>query len=90
MNLFSLQIIVYDLAGLVKSVNTTVTEVAWAVFLLAWGVGWALRGSPVPIFKVKKGGQDVIEDAVIAALAFAIGSTVFSFISYIASQIQAP
>ena len=79
--------IIYDILGLVQNIYYEVSEVAWSVFLLAWGIGWAVRGSPVPIFKVKKGGQDIIEDAVIAALAFAVASTIFAFIHSLASNI---
>ncbi|MUN28532.1 DNA import protein CedA1 [Sulfuracidifex metallicus] len=77
-------------AGIVSLINTVtgdVTTAAWALFILAWASGWAIRGSPIPIFKVKRTGQDFIEDAVLAAFWIAIGSTVFSFISYIAGQV---
>lgn len=78
---------ILDIAGLIQSVNNELTDVAWGVFALAWGIGWAIRGSPIPVFKVKKGGQDIVEDAVIAALAFAAGTTVFAFIKSLVGQI---
>ena len=78
---------IYDILGLVQNIYTEVSEIAWAVFLLAWGVGWAVRGSPIPVFRIKKGGQDIIEDAVIAALAVAVASSVFAFIHYLAGNI---
>ncbi|BFH73460.1 hypothetical protein SJAV_14040 [Sulfurisphaera javensis] len=75
------------LLSFIENLNSTVTEIAWSVFVLAWAVGWALRGSPIPIFRIKRGGQDLIEDAIIAAFFLAIGSTIFYVISYIASQV---
>ena len=71
----------------ITNLTTQVTEIAWSVFILSWAIGWALRGSPIPIFRIKRGGQDIIEDAIIAAFWLAIGSTVFSLISYLASQV---
>ena len=76
-----------SLLTFIQNLNTIITEIAWSIFLLAWAVGWALRGSPIPIFRIKRGGQDIIEDAIIAAFFLAIGSTIFYFISYIASQV---
>ncbi|BDB97630.1 MAG: DNA import protein CedA1 [Saccharolobus sp.] len=73
----------------VQNLDTQVTEVAWSIFILAWAVGWALRGSPIPIFRVKRTGQDLIEDAILAAFWIALGTTVFSLITYIASQVGA-
>ncbi|BBG24375.1 DNA import protein CedA1 [Sulfuracidifex tepidarius] len=76
--------------SIVTLINTTtsdVTAAAWALFILSWAAGWAIRGSPIPIFRVKRTGQDFIEDAILAAFWIAVGSTVFSFISYIAGQI---
>ncbi|MEM0173825.1 MAG: DNA import protein CedA1 [Sulfolobaceae archaeon] len=72
----------------IQNLTTTVTEVSWSLFLLAWAIGWALRGSPIPIFRVKRTGQDLLEDAIFAAFWLAIGSTIFQAITYIASQIQ--
>jgi len=73
--------------SLVQQITTQVTEIAWSVFILAWAVGWAIRGSPIPIFKITRTGQDFIEDAILAAFWLALGTTVFSLVSYIASQI---
>ncbi|AWR94374.1 DNA import protein CedA1 [Acidianus brierleyi] len=72
---------------LVQQITTQVTEIAWSVFILAWAIGWAIRGSPIPIFKIKRTGQDFIEDAILAAFWLALGTTVFSLVSYVASQI---
>ncbi len=76
-----------SIVGLINTMTSDVTAAAWALFILAWASGWAIRGSPIPLFKVKRTGQDFIEDAVLAAFWIAIGSTVFSFISYLASQV---
>jgi hypothetical protein len=64
-----------------------VAQIAWGLFLLAVGVGWALRGSPIPIFRIKRSGQDILEDAILAAFFLAIGSSVFALIQYLASQV---
>ncbi|MCY0883660.1 MAG: hypothetical protein OWQ50_07805 [Acidianus infernus] len=73
--------------SLISNLTTQITETAWSIFILSWAVGWALRGSPIPIFRIKRGGQDIIEDAIIAAFWLAIGSTVFTLISYLAGQV---
>ncbi|AOL15799.1 hypothetical protein BFU36_02605 [Sulfolobus sp. A20] len=76
-----------SLIQFIQNLDSEVTEVAWSIFILAWAIGWALRGSPIPIFRVKRTGQDLIEDAILAAFWIAIGSTVFSLITYLASQV---
>ena len=76
-----------NIVNFVQNLDTQVTEVAWSIFRLAWAVGWALRGSPIPIFRVKRAGQDLIEDAILAAFWIALGTTVFSLITYISSQV---
>ncbi len=72
---------------IVQNLSTEVAQIAWGLFLLAWGVGWALRGSPIPIFRIKRSGQDILEDAILAAFFLAIGSSVFALIQYLASQV---
>jgi hypothetical protein len=72
---------------IVQNLSTEVAQIAWGLFLLAWGVGWALRGSPIPIFRIKRSGQDLLEDAILAAFFLAIGSSVFALIQYLASQV---
>ncbi|UXD21455.1 hypothetical protein IPA_04445 [Ignicoccus pacificus DSM 13166] len=61
--------------------------IAWALVGLSWVIGWALRGAPIPILRIKKFGNSMIEDAVIAALWLALGSTVFFIIATIAKYI---
>ncbi|MCI4456068.1 MAG: hypothetical protein JHC23_05055 [Sulfolobus sp.] len=72
---------------IVQDLTTEVAQIAWGLFLLAWGIGWALRGSPIPIFRVKRSGQDILEDAILAAFFLAIGSSIFALIQYLASQV---
>jgi hypothetical protein len=76
-----------SLLQIVQNLTTEVAQIAWGLFLLAWGVGWALRGSPIPIFRIKRSGQDILEDAILAAFFLAIGSSVFALIQYLASQV---
>jgi hypothetical protein len=72
---------------LVQNLSSEVAQIAWGLFFLAWGIGWALRGSPIPIFRVKRSGQDILEDAILAAFFLAIGSSVFALVQYLASQV---
>ncbi len=76
------------LAEFINSITQTVVSIAWGLFILTWSIGWILRGSPIPFLRVKRAGQDLIEDAVWAAFWLAIGSTIFAFISYIAGTIS--
>ncbi len=63
---------------------------AWAMVGLSWVIGWMLRGAPIPILKVKRFGHTLIEDAILAALWLALGSTVFFVISTIAKNLTPP
>lgn len=76
------------LAELINSITQTVIAIAWGLFILTWTIGWVIRGSPIPFLRVKRVGQDLIEDAVWAAFWLAMGSTLFAFISYIAGVIS--
>ncbi|BCU67164.1 hypothetical protein HS7_06010 [Sulfolobales archaeon HS-7] len=79
-----------DIVSFVNQLTTEVTEVAWAVFILGWAIGWGLRGSPIPIFRVKRAGQDILEDAIFAAFWLAMGSSIFYLIIYILGQVGNP
>lgn len=79
-----------DVLGLIRSLTLSIVTIAWALFLITWIIGWALRGSPIPFYRVKRVGQSLVEDAVWGAFWLAIGSSVFALISYIASQITVP
>jgi len=76
-----------DIISFIQTLTNEVTEISWALFFLAWAIGWGLRGSPIPIFRVKRAGQDILEDAIFAAFWLAMGSTVFYIITYIMSQV---
>jgi hypothetical protein len=79
-----------DLVTFVRQLTVQVMVIAWAIFILTWIVGWALRGSPIPITRLKKTGNSLVEDAVWAAFWLAMGGTIFSLITYIVSQIGVP
>ncbi|MCX8184740.1 MAG: hypothetical protein N3E43_03205 [Sulfolobales archaeon] len=67
-----------------------VMSVAWFVFLVSWAIGWALKGSPIPFRSMKRTGQSLIEDSILAAFWLAMGTTIFALISYITSSISLP
>jgi len=72
-----------DLIDLVQHLTQQVTVLAWALFLLTWSIGWTLRGAPIPLSKLKRTGSSFIEDSVWAALWLALGSTIFTLITYV-------
>ena len=76
------------LVELINTLTTKIISIAWGIFLLTWGIGWLLRGAPIPFIRVKRAGQDLVEDAVWAAFWLAIGSTVFALVSYLANYIS--
>ncbi|MEM1927779.1 MAG: DNA import protein CedA1 [Acidilobaceae archaeon] len=69
----------------VEEWTTKITALAWALLLLTWSIAWTLRGSPIPLARVKKFGSSLAEDAVWAAFWLAIGALVFKVIVYIAA-----
>ena len=72
----------------VNDLSTQITALAWGMFLLAWSIGWVIRGSPIPFLRVKRAGQSLIEDALWAAFWLAMGTTIFSVITYLVSVIS--
>jgi len=72
-----------EIIAFIEDLTQQITALAWAVFLLTWSIGWTLRGTPIPIGRLKRAGTSFIEDSVWAAFWLAVGSTVFSFILYI-------
>jgi hypothetical protein len=74
---------VTDVVNLIQSTTNQITAVAWALFLLTWSIGWTIRGSPIPIGRLKRAGTSLIEDSVWAAFWLAVGSTVFNLIMYL-------
>jgi len=73
---------------LISQLTQQVVSAAWGLFLLTWSLGWILRGAPIPFLRVKRAGQDLVEDAVWAAFWLAVGSTIFAAVSYIANTIS--
>lgn len=77
-----------DIISLIKDlINKTVT-VSWLLFLLTWIIGWAIKGSPIPMGKARRIGQGLIEDAIWGAFWVAIGTSIFWLITYISSFIS--
>ncbi len=72
-----------DLVQLIQDATNKITALAWALFLFTWSLGWTLRGSPIPIGRLKRVGGSLVEDSVWAAFWLAIGSTVFNLIVYL-------
>lgn len=79
-----------DIIELIRNLTFQVATIAWVLFLLSWVIGWAIRGSPIPFMRVKRVGQDLVEDAIFAAFWLAMGSTIFSIVAYIVSLIAVP
>jgi hypothetical protein len=76
-----------SIVDFINMLTFRIVSIAWGLFLLAWAVGWLLKGAPIPFMRVKRAGQDLVEDAVWAAFWLAIGSSVFALISYIVSHV---
>lgn len=74
---------VEDLLQFIQDATQKVSLLAWALFLLTWSIGWTLRGAPIPLSRLKRAGSGFIEDSIWAALWLALGSTIFSLITYI-------
>lgn len=74
---------VESLIDFISELTRKVTALAWALFLLTWSIGWTLRGAPIPFSKLKRVGGSLVEDSIWAAFWLAMGSTVFSIITYI-------
>jgi uncharacterized membrane protein len=79
-----------SLSSFIQGLIVQIMTIAWTLFLVSWVIGWALRGSPIPFHRVKKTGQSLIEDAVLAAFWMAVGSSVFALISYLTSAVYQP
>ncbi|MEM4528248.1 MAG: DNA import protein CedA1 [Desulfurococcaceae archaeon] len=79
-----------EITEFVRGLISLVVMIAWLVFLLAWVIGWLIKGLPIPFLRIKKLGGKFVEDAIWAAFWLAMGTTVFAIISYIVSSIQQP
>ena len=75
-----------DIVGFINSLTSKVVAAAWTLFLLAWSIGWLLRGAPLPSIRLKRTGQSLIEDAIWAAFWLAVGTTVFAAVQYVAGM----
>ncbi len=77
-----------SLISTLQDISVKLAIVAWVVTGLTWFIGWIIRGSPVPLRRVKRVGQSLIEDAVIAAFWLALSTTIFALIQLIASNLN--
>ncbi len=77
---------IVDFVNMISDLTAKIAIVAWAMVGLSWVVGWLLRGSPIPISRIKRIGNSFVEDAIMAAVWLALGSTVFFLITSIAKQ----
>ena len=78
------------LTEFIRSLTMQIMTIAWFIFLITWVLGWAIKGAPIPIHKIKRAGQSLVEDAIMAAFWMALGTTVFTLISYLVSQVYQP
>ncbi len=72
---------------MISDLTTRIVMAAWALFMLSWALGWLLKGSPIPIYRVKRFGQDMVEDAILGAFWLAVGTSIFALIKYLASSV---
>jgi hypothetical protein len=84
---WGLDMAIENVASFINGLTNKITAIAWALFLLTWSIGWMLRGSPLPFSKLKRIGTTMIEDAIWAAFWLAMGSTVFSLITWIVTNV---
>ncbi|WP_048061535.1 DNA import protein CedA1 [Hyperthermus butylicus] len=76
-----------DITEFINMLTIRIVSIAWGLFLLAWSIGWLLKGAPIPFARLKRTGQDLVEDAVWAAFWLAVGSSIFALISYVVSNV---
>lgn len=77
-----------SIESLIQELSQRIAIIAWGIFGLSWAIGWALRGSPIPIYRVKRAGQSIVEDSVLGAFWLAVGTSVFALIIYITSNLS--
>lgn len=78
------------LTEFIRGLTVQIMTLAWFIFLVTWVLGWAIKGAPIPIHKIKRTGQSLVEDAIMAAFWMALGTSVFTLISYLVSQVYQP
>jgi len=71
--------VITDISTFINNITTDIYEIAWTMYTLAWGIGWLICGLPLPLYKFKGQGQDLIEDVVTSAFFLTIGTTLFEF-----------
>ena len=76
-----------SIESFLQELSQRLAIIAWGLFGVSWVIGWALRGSPIPIYRVKRVGQSIVEDSILGAFWLAVGASVFSLILYISSQV---
>ncbi len=77
-----------SIVSMLQDLSFKLAIVAWIVTGLTWFIGWIIRGSPVPLRRVKRVGQSLIEDAVIAAFWLALSTTIFALIQLVANNLN--
>lgn len=76
-----------DPVQFVQDLTNRVTALAWALFILTWSIGWTLRGAPIPFLRIRRTGESLVEDSVWAAFWLAMGTTVFTIITYVVDMV---
>ncbi|MCE4606494.1 MAG: hypothetical protein F7B59_04085 [Desulfurococcales archaeon] len=76
-----------DAVQFIQDLTTKVTTIAWSLFILTWSIGWTLKGSPIPFAKLKRAGDSLIEDSIWASFWLAMGTTVFTLVSYVVRSV---
>lgn len=77
-----------SLVSMLQDLSIKLAIVAWVITGVTWFIGWIIRGSPVPLRRVKRVGQSLIEDAVITAFWLALSTTVFALIQVVANNLN--
>ncbi len=77
-----------DIASFITTLTAKIASISWGLFMLAWSIGWLIKGAPIPFFRLKRAGQSIIEDAIWAAFWLALGTTVFALVSQVASLLS--
>ena len=76
-----------DAVQFIQDLTTKVTAIAWSMFILTWSIGWTLKGAPIPFARLKRAGDNLIEDSIWASFWLAMGTTVFALVSYVVRSI---
>jgi len=63
--------------------TTMVSLISTGVFALSYGIGYLLRGAPIPFREWKEYGQGLVTDAIKSAFMAMLYSSVIALISWI-------